>query len=200
MTPDELLRIAPGFGDAALDSQRVFRAVLRALAQPGQLQDLSGAVTPPPGCGAAAAAVLLALLDPDCALWLAPTLRATSAAAWLRFHTGCRVVAAPGQADFVWAAHPDELPRLDALAQGSEFDPETAATCVLEVPQLRAGAGWTLRGPGIRDAQRLAADALGADFVSQWQANHARFPRGVDLLLARGTSLAGLARTTCIEG
>jgi alpha-D-ribose 1-methylphosphonate 5-triphosphate synthase subunit PhnH len=45
----------------------------------------------------------------------------------------------------------------------------------------------------------LAVDGLSADFQAQWAANHACFPRGVDLFLATQTQLVGLPRTTSIQ-
>lgn len=63
--------------------------------------------------------------------------------------------------------------------------------------------GWLLRGPGIRDCTRLRVVGLPrrftARFESAWAANHASFPRGVDLFLAAPRRIAGLPRTTRID-
>jgi alpha-D-ribose 1-methylphosphonate 5-triphosphate synthase subunit PhnH len=58
---------------------------------------------------------------------------------------------------------------------------------------------WTLSGPGIQNFSHLTAEGLPEDFVLQWAANHAVFPRGVDLFLATQTQLLGLPRTTSIQ-
>lgn len=199
MSAMDLQQVGAGFSDPSLASQAVFRAVLCALSRPGRVQTVGSDAHVPYGADPAAAAVLLALLDPDCTLWLSPALAAGPAPQYLRFHTGCALVDRPDAARFAWIASPAELPRLDAFALGSEFEPEFSTTCVLQVDALDDASGWTLRGPGIRDRHRLAAAGLGRDFAAQWRASHALFPRGIDLLLCAGDRLAALARTTAIE-
>lgn len=199
MSTIDLSQIGPGFADLALGSQAVFRTTLQALSCPGQILTVSEEAPPPPYVHAAAALALLALLDQDCALWLSPTLVRSPAAAWLRFHTGCRIAERAADAQFAWIADVAELPALDEFAQGSEFEPEESTTCVVQVDSLENDRGWTLQGPGINGAFRLAVAGLGDDFVTQWQDNHARFPCGVDLLFTAGEHLAGLPRTTRIK-
>lgn len=203
MTAPPLSSLGAGFADAALGSQAVFRALLTAFAHPGRGVALAhDAQTPAAGHGAAAAA-LLALLDGDCALWLSARLAASDAGDWLRFHTGCTLVADPAQARFVWVALGDAMPALDRLAQGSERYPDQSATCVLEVllaadeqPDAPDADAWRLTGPGIRDQARLRVDGLAQDFLAQWQVNHAAFPCGVDVLLAARAHIVGLPRST----
>lgn len=195
----DLSRVGAGFGDPALGSQAVFRAVLRALSQPGTVQALSSDAEHPPGSSPGAAAVLLALADSETSVWLAPGLRATAAGAWLRFHTGCRLVEQAELADFAWA-DAGELPPLGRFAQGSEFEPEHSTTCIVQVGRLQPGApGWRLRGPGIREVHELAVTGLPGGFAADWNANADGFPTGVDLLLCAGLQIAGLSRTTRIE-
>eukprot|EP01035_Chromulina_nebulosa_P040011 gene40011-54094_t len=78
---------------AALGSQSVFRAALHALSHPGRVVELPHDAQTPSRGHAASAALLLALLDPDCTLWLSPSLAGSDAAAWLRFHRGCVLIA-----------------------------------------------------------------------------------------------------------
>ncbi len=196
--PLDLRDVGAAFGDPPLASQAAFRAALDALARPGRIQRVRSDAQHPSGAAASAAALALALLDPDCTLWLAPRLAQGSAAAWLRFHTGCRIVSQLHEAQFIWS-DADQLPPLETLPQGSEFDPESAATCLVQVQALEAGAGWRLQGPGIEQTAHLTVRGLGAPFVAQWRANHASFPRGVDLLLCADDRVAGLPRTTAIE-
>jgi alpha-D-ribose 1-methylphosphonate 5-triphosphate synthase subunit PhnH len=207
MNPQDLSALGAGFSDAALGSQSVFRAALHALSHPGRVVELPHDAQTPSRGHAASAALLLALLDPDCTLWLSPSLAGSDAAAWLRFHTGCVLVDAPEAAQFAWLAQGDECPPLERFAQGSDAYPDQSATCVIDVAALaEGGAGaWTLRGPGIRDSASIAVDGLphGADattsFASQWAANHAAFPRGIDVFLAAPKQIVGLPRTTRIE-
>ncbi len=203
MNADALATLGAGFSHEAHGSQRVFRAMLQALSHPGRPVAVEHDAEVPHSGHAASAAVLLALLDADCRLWLSPALRDSDAAAWLRFHTGCRLVEQPAQAHFAWLAAADALPPLAGFCSGSDNYPDQSTTCVIDVAALHAvpaaTAPWRLSGPGIQDVAGLQVQGLDRSFVAQWQANHALFPRGVDVLLATGPQIVGLPRTTRIE-
>jgi alpha-D-ribose 1-methylphosphonate 5-triphosphate synthase subunit PhnH len=196
-----------GFAEPALCSQDVFRHVLTALSLPGQVQtlDVNGALSgmeAPRGAHPAAAAVLLALLDQDCKLWLSPGFDNSDAAAWLRFHTGCVVVTDAAGADFCWIASGAEVPALGQLAQGSAEYPDTSATCIVQVDLLQSpgdATSWTLGGPGVNGCALLCVGGLALDFAMQRRESQTHFPCGVDLLFTHGQTLVGLPRSTLIE-
>ena len=200
MTAPDLSRLRAGFSEEAMGSQAVFRAALQALSHPGRCVPMVHDAQIPDGAQSASAALLLALLDTETRIWLSPRLAASGAAAWLQFHTGCTRVTQPADAQFVWVALGDKLPDLADLGQGSDTYPDQSTTCVVDVEAIDAepaiGFGWVLRGPGIASECRVQIDGLQTDFLAQWTANHTRFPRGVDVFLAAGTSLLGLPRTT----
>ncbi|MCL5969404.1 MAG: phosphonate C-P lyase system protein PhnH [Betaproteobacteria bacterium] len=199
MNPLELEQMPPGFQDLALGSQTVFRGALQALSLPGRVFELPHPAAQLPDRGhSAAALLLLALLDSDCTLWLSPSLADSQAQAWLRFHTGCRCVSAPGAARFLWFGAADPWPALAQLDWGSDEYPDQAATCVIELPSLHdiQTTPLQLSGPGIEDCVHLHARGLPADFAAQWAANHAAFPRGVDAFLVAGRCISGLPRST----
>jgi len=202
MNDHELAAIGAGFGHEAFGSQVVFRAALQALSHPGRPVCVAHDAELPKHGHGAAAVLWLALLDADCSLWLSPSLAGSDAAAWLRFHTGCRIVTDAAQAQFVWVGQGDTPPALDRLRRGSDAYPDQSATCVIEVAQLDAVEGfgaWTLSGPGIRERASLQVTGLPDDFPALWADNHAAFPRGVDLFLGTATHLVGLPRTTRIN-
>lgn len=194
----DLAEVSPGFTDATHESQAVFRHGLDALARPGTIRECGDVPAPPQGVHAAANALLLALLDQDCRLWLSPSLNG-AVAGYLRFHTGCILVGEPRHADFALIASPAELPPLGSFHPGTEEYPDRSATLVLQLQALQDAGGWRLSGPGVRGATRLQAAGLGADFLAQWRHNARSFPCGVDLFLASGSRLCGLPRTTRIE-
>lgn len=198
MNADQLQQVRPGFRDAALGSQAVFRVALEALSHPGRLFEMPVEAALPRAGQGAAAMLMLALLDSDCRVWLSPALANSDAATWLRFHTGCQRVAAPEQAQFLWVAQGDALPALYQLQLGSDEYPDQSATCVIETTGLvnTGEDAWQLEGPGIAATQRLAAAGLPTDFEEQWASNHGAFPRGVDVFLSTVTQVAGLPRTT----
>lgn len=202
----QLKDLGRGFAEPALCSQSVFRHALDALSLPGHLQvlDASGALAgmqAPQGAHPAAAALLLALLDQDCKLWLSPELAQGDAAAWLRFHTGCLLVADAAQADFAWIAQASELPALGLFAQGSAEYPDQSATCIVQVEGLASTAQpLTLHGPGIKGSTPLHVDGLSPDFSAQWRMGQTHFPCGVDFFFTHGQTFLGLPRSTLIEG
>jgi alpha-D-ribose 1-methylphosphonate 5-triphosphate synthase subunit PhnH len=202
MSALSLQEMAPGFADPTAQSQVVFRSALDAMARPGTPIYLPSAclMSPPAPGSAAAASVLLALLDQDCTLWLSPTLAAGPVAAWLRFHTGCQLAEDYSKADFVWAATIAELPPLQRLKQGSAEYPDQSTSCVIDVIGWHAAAvpgadAVTLRGPGVRDALTLSVDAMDASFVQQHHAMQAHAPCGVDIFFCANDALMGFPRS-----
>ena len=203
MNPHDLSALGAGFSDEALGSQAVFRTALQSMSHPGRCIHLNHDAQVPKSGHPASAALMLALLDADCTLWLSPKLAHSDAAVWLHFHTGCRLVDDFTQAQFAWVAAGDASPALDTFAQGTDAFPDQSATCVLDVLALQSGdqdaPGWALTGPGINGSIALKAEGLAPDFLAQWAANHARFPRGVDVFLTTHQQMASLPRTTNIE-
>lgn len=186
-----------GFDAPVLAAQRVFRVVLAALAEPGRVLPFAPDCEPPGGLDPAAAAIVLALADADTPLWLDPSLG--DAADYLRFHTGAPLVAAPGEALFL-LARAGNRPPLAALDAGTAEYPDRSATLILAVGALVEGEGWRLSGPGIAGARRCGADGVDGRFAEEWRANHARFPLGVDIVFAARDRIAGLPRSTRLEG
>jgi alpha-D-ribose 1-methylphosphonate 5-triphosphate synthase subunit PhnH len=204
----ELKDLGRGFAEPARCSQAVFRQALDGLSHPGRLQTLDASTAlqgmqAPRGAHPAAAALLLALLDQDCKLWLSPAWGQSDAAAWLRFHTGCVVVQDAAQADFAWIASAADVPALGVFAQGSAEYPDQGATCIVQVESLARSAptpGWTLTGPGIKGSQPLHVGGLAQDFCAQWRSGQTHFPCGVDMFFTHGPAFVGLPRSTMIEG
>ena len=196
--------LGPGFTDPVHDAQTVFRAVLRAMSRPGEVQDLTMALgpnfAPPHPLVPAAAAVCLALLDLDTRLWIDGG--GDAAAVYLRFHTGAPLADAPDEADFAVIADGAMIPRLDAFSPGTDELPERSATLIVQVAGLesRAGEGvWRLSGPVIDGNADLAVEGLRAGMAEELAVNFQRFPRGVDLILCAGARVAALPRTTKVE-
>jgi alpha-D-ribose 1-methylphosphonate 5-triphosphate synthase subunit PhnH len=202
MKADDLQKMQPGFDDPVLNSQLVFRRALQALSMPGRLVDLPGLAALPRQGHSASAMLLLALVDSDCALWLSPRLAGTNAQTWLRFHTGCRFVQEPAQANFLWLCAQDRWPHLGDMQAGTDEYPDQSATCIMETSSIQTGArsrAWSLSGPGIASPVGLTAEGLPADFAAQWAGNHAAFPRGVDVFLTTATQVLGLPRSTMLQ-
>lgn len=203
-----LAHMGRGFLDPVHGAQRVFRAVLDAMARPGRVQTLTDAAIAgiePPGLARASTAVLLALLDGEVDLWLDPAMDASLAPDYLRFHTGMRWAADPHGAAFVLTRADCATPRtLLSLDRGSDAVPQAGATLIIDVPALSEGRSegvesLVLRGPGIADRHVLAIGGLDASFWGARRAIEADYPRGIDLIVCCGDTLAALPRTTRVE-
>ena len=199
--------IGRGFSNPTLCSQAVFRQSLVALSLPGQPQTLdlnlsNPAMQVPENTHAAAAALLLALLDQDCKVWLSDGFDSSHAAAWLRFHTGCTLVTNSIEADFVWIAHANELPAFENLAQGNAQYPELSATCVVQVQDFDTAPtadAWILSGPGVKETGHLKLVGLTDNFVSARRNSQVHAPCGIDFFFTHNDSLIGLPRSTQVK-
>ena len=109
--------IEGGFGDLVLDGQKVFRATMDALANPGTIRSLGATAQPPAPLTQELAAIALTLCDHDSPVWLDATLAVEPVVAdWLRFHTGAPIVTEPADAMFAFVAI-----LIMGLAQGESF-------------------------------------------------------------------------------
>jgi alpha-D-ribose 1-methylphosphonate 5-triphosphate synthase subunit PhnH len=192
--------VAAGFAEPVLAAQTTFRAVMDAMAQPGSVRRLAGIAAPAP-LSPTAAAIALTLLDYETPFWLDPPLAAAAEVArFISFHTGARLTDDPTNAAFAFVAAPAAAPPFAHFAQGSLEYPDRSTTLVLQVAYLAESDGMTLRGPGIAGTRRLAASPLPAEFLAQLVENRARFPRGIDILLAANDAVAGLPRSLNVQG
>ncbi|HEY6430831.1 MAG TPA: phosphonate C-P lyase system protein PhnH [Acetobacteraceae bacterium] len=183
-----------GFADPVTDAQRCFRATLDAMARPGLVREAGVGLLAPPPLDPATASVLLTLVDGDVSLWLDPAF--STAGEWLTFHCGVCPVSDPTRASFLAGR---TLVEIGGVEIGSHEEPETGATFVLQVASLETGQRYRLRGPGLREAREIAVTGLPDDFATIWRANHASFPRGIDLILCAGTRLMALPRSVAVE-
>jgi len=189
-----------GLADPTLDSQRIFRSLLEAMAHPGRIVDVAVELQAPSPLHPAAAAACLTMLDFDTPLWLDEAAARPDAVEWLRFHSGAPIVSRPQAARFSLIADPQGMPSPDTFDSGTAEYPERSATLILQVQSLLGGTGRRLRGPGIADEARLEVAGVPDAFWTWMAANHALFPCGVDVVLSAGRVIAALPRTTEVEG
>lgn len=185
----QTLSLTGGFRDAPKDAAFAFRAVMNAMAKPGEINRVTGA-EPPAGLSIAAGVVLLTLCDPETPLYLAPSLDRPELRDWITFHTGAPFVAASA-AQFALGTW-EELPLSD-FPLGSAAYPDRSATLIVEVDDLHSGSA-TLTGPGIKDCAALSLPDRAA-----FQQNATLFPRGLDFIFTCGDRLAALPRSTKVS-
>jgi alpha-D-ribose 1-methylphosphonate 5-triphosphate synthase subunit PhnH len=180
-----------GFADLSRDAAHAFRVALQAMARPGRIETMAGAAPPAP-CSVAAGALILTLCDSTTPLYLAPSHDDAGLRQWIAFHTGAPLVG-PEAAMFAlgtWAA----LAPVSRFAIGTPAYPDRAATLIVEMAEL-SGTGAVLTGPGIKDQAQLSLPEVAA-----FRDNRRRFPLGFDCYFTCGDRLAGLPRSTQVEG
>ena len=186
----DALALSGGFADTAREAARAFRASLDAMARPGTLHAVTGALPPAP-LSPAAGALILTLADTTTGVHLAPSHDVPALRDWITFHTGAPLVG-PEAAVFAlgtWEA----LQPLDRFPIGRADYPDRSATLIVEMATL-APSGVRLTGPGIKDAAHLSLPETEA-----FARNAQLFPLGLDFFFTAGDMLAALPRTTKVE-
>ena len=188
--------VACGFLNPVFDSQRAFRTVMEAMANPGELRSIGVPHDLAPGLPRAAAAALLARCDFETAVYFSPSLRRHKALLdTIRFHTGSELTDDPSHAAFAVVEPVADGLNLSAFAQGTPEYPDRSTTVLALCRALDAGSDVTVKGPGVRTTNHFGSAGLPADFLQQMTANRAGFPLGVDVLLVAGDAMIGLPRS-----
>ncbi len=178
-----------GFTDLPIDASHAFRAVMTAMARPGEIVSVTGAQPPLP-LSVAAGVVVLTLCDPETPIYLAPSHDTPQLRDWITFHTGAPF-AQPQDAMFALGTW-DDLP-LAAFSTGTAEYPDRSATLIVESLTL-SNEGAALRGPGIKDRAALSLPETQA-----FQNNATLFPLGLDFIFTCADRLAALPRTTKVS-
>lgn len=178
-----------GFANAPLDAAHAFRAIMNAMAQPGTIEEISGAEPPAP-LSVSAGAVILTLCDPETPIHLVGPYDTQTIRDWITFHTGAPMTA-PQNAAFALGLWGD-MPLADFPLGTAEY-PDRSTTLIVERDALTQ-TGASLQGPGIKETASLSLPESDA-FVR----NRACFPLGLDFIFTSGTSLAALPRSTRVS-
>lgn len=194
-------RIGRGLADPVIESQRIFRSVMDAMARPGSLQQMkTDGLEPPPPLSTTLAGVALTLCDFDTPLWLDAALSKSEAVvSYLRFHTGAPIVDLPKDAAFALVSSKDTMIPPGSFNTGTPEYPDRSTTLIIGVENLSNRAGVYLTGPGIKQQQSFGARPLPEFFWPEMITNHAQFPLGVDVIFAGREEISALPRSTAIR-
>ncbi|MGE0230540.1 MAG: phosphonate C-P lyase system protein PhnH [Flavobacteriaceae bacterium] len=191
--------IRRGFDDPVHDSQRAFRAIMSALAEPGREIELDVPAFVPEPLHPAAAAILLTLADHDTPVHLEGILAARQGVRdFLGFNTGAPLAGAPSEATFAVAGYNGGLPDPTQFAQGTAEYPDRSTTLILALPDAEPGEEIMLRGPGIAATRPLALRGIDIGYWRVLSINRGAYPLGVDVLFTSGRRIVGLPRSTRI--
>nr|WP_321457642.1 phosphonate C-P lyase system protein PhnH [uncultured Cohaesibacter sp.] len=189
-----------GLTDPVFQSQSIFRTIMNAMARPGLIMPLVCDAQPVRPMLPLTAGVLATLADADTPIWLdGDFAKSEHLSDWLTFHVGAPFAAEPASAAFAVIAGGKDMPSLDQFAQGLQEYPDRSATLIIQVDHLSNKAEWELFGPGIKGHHHLSVSSLSPLFLTQWQANHELFPRGVDVIFVAPEAITCLPRTTTIS-
>lgn len=175
-----------GFANLPIDASYAFRAVMTAMARPGDIVEVRGAKPPSP-MSIAAGVVVLTLCDPETPIHLAFSHDTPQVRDWITFHTGAPFVAAQ---DAMFALGVWDALSLAELPLGTAEYPDRSATVIVE-HQTLSNDGAGLRGPGIKEKTTLSLPDSRA-----FETNAALFPIGLDFIFTCDNRLAALPRTT----
>ena len=199
MNTDTQVTLQKGFVDPVDGAGQTFRVILDVLARPGTIGDIIGPAETPKGLSAAAAAIALTLADYATPVWLAPSLSTDTITSYIRFHTSAPITSGRAQAAFAILSPESDDFDVDAFHPGTQQYPDRSTTVILQVDELDAGTSVELSGPGIDGSTTFKASGLPTRFWAEMQKNHAKFPLGVDVVLAAPGKIAAIPRSTMIK-
>ncbi|MCB1474426.1 MAG: phosphonate C-P lyase system protein PhnH [Rhodobiaceae bacterium] len=191
--------IQRGFDDPVHDSQRAFRAIMAALAEPGLEMALDVPAFVPEPLHPAAATILLTLCDYDTPVHLEGVLAARQGVRdFLGFNTGAPLAAGPAEAAFAVAGYNGGLPDPTQFSQGTAEYPDRSTTLILALGDARPGQAVGLRGPGIADMRTTSLPGIDHAYWRVLANNRAAYPLGIDVIFTMGRRIVGLPRSTRI--
>ena len=194
--PTDHIPLETGFDDPVYESQIVFRKILKVMSEPGTIKNIKNNLSAPDPIMKATTAVCLTLMDFQTKVWL-DLPRDSEVSKYLKFHTGLKLVEHTSDADFVvFFSAPDEFPPLNL---GTNENPETAATVIIQTQSLDDSGKLKLTGPGIKKSRFLNAENIPMSLWDQRGKVNSLFPKGIDIILTSNKKLSALPRTTKIK-
>jgi len=193
------LSLLPAFGNPVHDAQVVFRAVLKAMSEPGIQGNLSSTSvsldTSDSALHPTTWAIAQALFDHDTTIYLSPEVNSEALVRSLQFQTDAKVTPVTEQADFAIVTM-DELVDLDQFHLGSLEAPHESCTVIVQVEAFDSPSPVEISGPGIPDSRMLEIAHLSQKQLELIQANHRLYPCGLDFVFCSPGHFLALPRTT----
>ncbi|MBP1884837.1 MULTISPECIES: phosphonate C-P lyase system protein PhnH [Sinorhizobium] len=191
--------IKPGFTNPVFDSQDTFRRILDAYAYVGRPQTLGSVATAVGPLAPATVSACLTLADFETPVWLDSRSNRGDVRNYLGFHCGTPFANGADEAAFAIVADSTTMPRLAGFRLGTELEPQTSTTIVVQVPSFTDGPSVRWQGPGIQHEVSATIEGLPSWFWEEWQLNQELYPIGVDVLFTSGKAIIALPRSISVE-
>lgn len=178
--------------DFVHDGQKVFRALLEAMANPGRICDISSEAHHFAGDQCVLLALGCTLLDNEEKMYVEKNRHLAEE---LHSLTLSRETSLE-EADFVFLSSELNMGTLEQAfshaKHGSYADPHTSATVILFTPEIEGETVLTLSGPGIDSERSLFTNAYVKNVVECMNKLAIEYPLGIDLIFcdAKGQLLA----------
>jgi alpha-D-ribose 1-methylphosphonate 5-triphosphate synthase subunit PhnH len=188
-------QLMPGFDDPELGSQQTFRAIVKALDNPGRLVQIRSKLSAPEDLNPASAAIFLTLSHDKTTVW-ADLDWSYPIVEWFQFRCGCSIVTEPCMASLALITNPVTMPPLDQFKMGDEEHPDTAATLIVQVGEMPANTVWNPIRSAVRQMTTRSLMGMPANFWDHWLQQSERFPLSVDIFLTCDDVLAALPHSS----
>lgn len=178
--------------DNVHDGQRVFRALLEAMANPGRMCDIAAEAGRFVGDEGGLLAIGCTLLDNEETMYVEKNRQLAET---LHSLTLCREDALES-ADFIFLSSELNRGSIEQIFQrakhGTYADPQTSATVILYTPDLEGEVVMTLSGPGVDGERSIWTTAYVKTVAVCLNSLALEYPLGIDLLFcdAKGRVLA----------
>lgn len=168
--------------DMVHDGQHVFRELLQAMANPGQIRDINKEASAFAGDQRAMLALGCTLLDNEEKMYIEKNPRLAEA---LHSLTLCRESALE-EADFVFLSSEMNFGSLEQVFRhvkhGTYADPHDSATIVLFTNDMDGDEVMTLQGPGVDGERSLMIASYVKQVVQLLNRQQIEYPLGIDLI------------------
>jgi len=189
----------PAF-DVIFDSQRIFRALLDAMANPGRIITLPDIRIEPPAANMYPLLVLMTLLDHEVSFSVLGGAQ-TQVTEYLKTNTGSKESRLENS-DFILVYGGYSHGLIQRARVGTLEYPDESATVIYDTGSIGAGAGdllLELSGPGIADKRRIGASGIEENEIENVLAMR-DYPLGLDLIFSdKAGRIVCIPRSTTVE-
>lgn len=193
--------IQTGFVSPVMDSQQIFRKLLKAMSEPFSMMKVDQLDESPEGFNDASYAISLTLLDDATTIALSGDLKNQSLIESLRFHSQVHIAENLSKVDFYFCTQ-KTIPDISSLNHGSSLYPDQSTTLIIQCDSFTQGDEWVAKGPGIEHYKGFNCSAFNDLLLGELQhmnENYSAFSTGVDLIFTCQDQFFCIPRSTMLH-